>query len=704
LRKNTNTNLQKVLRAARRTAFGILLTGGSIALAQQYTITTLAGGAAFTPVAALNASIGQPQRAAVDASGAVYFSNLNSVFKIDAAGVLTRIAGNGRAGFSGDGGPAAQAQLNGPQGVAVNAAGDVYIADRDNHRVREVTPDGVIATVAGNGTAGFFGDGGAATDGQLNQPTGLAVDASGNLYIADPATHCVREVLLDGSITTVAGNGGPGFSGYSGDGGAAQLADLSTPEAVAVDTAGNLYIVDTSNNDVRQVSTSVVITTVAGNQTIGYSGDGGASISAQLNQPYDVAVDGSGNLYILQYADGRIRKVSSKGIITTVAGNGSSGFGGDGGAATSAQLSLPKGVASDAAGNLYIADSGNDRIRKVSTAGTISTVAGSGLFSYSGDGSPAASAQLNGPLGAAVDASGNVYLADTNNHRVRVVSSTGVITTLAGNGSPGFGGDGGGAAAAQLNTPSGLAIDGGTLYIADTGNNRVRAVSPQGVITTVAGNGSPGYSGDGGAAANAQLYAPVGVAVDGAGNVYIAEFSNSRIRKVSPGGLITTVAGTGVAAYAGDGGPATSAYLNGPSALAVDAAGNLYIADTRNHCVREVTPDGVIITAAGTGVAGYSGDGGGATSAQLLAPAGVAVDNAGNLYITEASNRIRKVFLDGSIRRIAGNGLVGYSGDGGLAIGARLNGPSEIAVDNAGKLYVAEAGNNSIRLLQPTGQ
>ena len=232
----------------------------------------------------------------------------------------------------------------------------------------------------------------------------------------------------------------------------------------------------------------------------------------------------------------------------------------------------------------------------------------------------------------------------------------------------------------------------------------MRAVSPQGVITTVAGNGSPGYSGDGGAAANAQLYAPVGVAVDGAGNLYIAEFNNSRIRKVSLGGLITTVAGTGAAAYAGDGGLATSAYLNGPSAIAVDASGDLYIADTENHCVREVTPDGVITTAAGNGVAGYSGDGGAAISAQLLAPAGVAVDNAGNLYITEASDRIRKVSPDGSIVTIAGDGLAGYSGDGGPATSAQLNGPSEIAVDKTGKLYVAEAGNNSIRLLQPTGQ
>jgi len=339
-----------------------------------------------------------------------------------------------------------------------------------------------------------------------------------------------------------------------------------------------------------------VISTVAGSGTAGYvaSQDTGTTVatSAEIYNPYGVAVDGAGNLYIADTVNNRIRKVTAgTGYISTVAGNGTGSFSGDGGAATSAEIYRPGGVAVDGAGNLYIADTGNNRIRKVTAAGIISTVAGSGASGYSGDGAAATAAKLQGPASIAVDGSGNLYIADTQNNRVRMVTaSTGYISTIAGNGTGAYSGDGGAATSAELFRPFSVAVDGsGNVYIADYDNNRIREVS-SGNISTVAGNGTYGYSGDGGAATSAGLRYPVGVAVDGAGNVYIADINNDRIRKVTAAtGYISTVAGNGTAAYAGDGAAATSAEINLPNCVAVDGAGNLYIADDNNNRIRKVT-------------------------------------------------------------------------------------------------------------------
>jgi uncharacterized protein (TIGR03437 family) len=683
-----------------RILFSLVVSIGSLAFAQQYTISTAAGGAPPpTPVTARSTSIGQPLRVALDAAGNLYFSSSNSVFKLDGNGVLTLIAGTARAGFSGDGGPAVNAQLNNPQGVAVDTSGAVYIADAANNRVRVVSPAGIIATFAGNGTVGYT-DAAAATDAQLNTPTGLALDASGNLYIADSGNSVVRQVSTSGAITTVAGSSAVG---YFGDGGPAAAAFLANPEDVAVDGSGNLFIADTVNAVIREVTPDGNIATVAGSNIVGYSGDGIKATNAELNQPRGVAVDSTGNLYIAEYGDSRIRKVS-KGTISTLAGTGSIGFSGDGSQAAKAQLANPWSVCVDAGGNVYVADQMNFRIRKISSDGTISTVAGDGLLSYSGDGGLAAKAQLDGPQGVAMDAAGDLYIADTQNNAVREVSASGVIATIAGTGIAGLSGDGGQAAAAQLNKPQGVAVDtAGNLYIADTLNNRVRQVSPGGVIATVAGTGVAGSSGDGGPAGNAQLNRPQGLAVDTAGNLYIADVNNSLIRRVAPDGTIHVVAGTGISSYAGDGGPATAAFLNGPEGVAVDSAGNLYIADTGNNRVRLVSPNGVISTIAGTGAAGHSGDGGPAVIAQIASPGSVAVDAAGNLYIGDSSTRIRKVSPDGTIVTITGAATPGYSGDGGLATGAQINGPSGMVFDPGGDLYVADTGNSSIRMLQPTG-
>jgi uncharacterized protein (TIGR03437 family) len=345
------------------------------------------------------------------------------------------------------------------------------------------------------------------------------------------------------------------------------------------------------------------------------------------------------------------------GVITTFAGNGTAGFSGDGGPAERAQLDLAVGdgeleeyahIAFDAQGNLYIPDQLNNRIRRVTPAGIITTVVGSGEHAFLGNNVPALEAALDNPTAVAFDSQGNLYIADQHNNRVRRVSPQGIITTFAGNGSHSFGGNGGPAAAASLDFPGGLAVDAaGNVYISDTHNNQVRRVAPNGVITAFAGAGDHGFGGDGGPAVRAALDFPAGLAVDAAGNLYIADQHNDRIRRVSPDGMITTVAGTGEPGFSGDGGPATGAQLDYPADVALDAQGNLYIADMYNNRVRRVDRNGIITTVVGNGVHGYGGDGGPPLEAALDFPSGLAFDAQGNLYITDHhNNRIRKVVFN----------------------------------------------------------
>ncbi len=499
---------------------GLSIFAGS-SWAQQYVISTYAGGAPLpTPVAAVSVPVGGPKNVAVDAAGNAYFTSSNSIFKMDQNGVLTRVAGNSRYGYAGDGGPAISAQLavscfylicgNGPNGLATDGAGNLFVADTGNHRIRRITPDGIITTVAGIGTQGFSGDGGPAVSAQLNAPAAVAVDRTGNVFIADTSNSRIRMVSASGIITTVGGNG---TGGPVGDGGPATKAGLY-PVAVVVDHAGNLFLADF--HTVRKISTQGIITTVAGNGLRGSSGDGGQAASAELSFPTGLAVDSQDNLFIVDYTyyayldadpegNALIRKVSANGIITTVAGNGTPGFSGDGGPATGAALA-PSGVAVDLAGNLFIADYGANRLREVSPDGIISTVAGNGSFCCSSNNGSAASAQLSGPTGAAIDVAGNLFIVDGG--QVRKISQDGTITTVAGGGQD-LPGDGGPATKAQLSYPSSVAVDGaGNLFIAEYGANRVRKVSPNGLITTVQGSGTTNAS-------------PIGVAADGSGNLYI---------------------------------------------------------------------------------------------------------------------------------------------------------------------------------------
>jgi len=683
------------------------------------TITTAAGIQAIflgNNGPASGVTLGPPSGAVADAAGNIYFADTGNsvVHKISSNGTISIVAGTGFSGYGGDNGPATSALLSEPAAVAVDAQGNLYIADTSNNNVRKVDVHGIITTFAGVYTsyprAPASGDNGPATSAMLCSPQGISADAGGNVYIADTCDlrgGGIRKVNTAGIITTVAGNGTYG-SGSSGDNGPAVDAQLLQPTGVTTDAAGNIYFAEFGNNRIRKVAASTgIITTVAGNGTQGYSGDNGPATSASLALPASVAVDQNGNLYIADSLNNRIRKVDGNGVITSVAGNGVAGYAGDNGPASSAQLSLPRGVSLDAKGNLLIADYGNFVIRQVATSGVITTIAG-GKVPTMGNNGPATSALFSQPSGIAVDSSGNLYVADSYNQVVRKKDAvTGIITIVAGGGT-GNPGDGGPATGATLGMPSAVAFDAaGNLYIADVSNGKIRKVTTAtGIITTVAGNGAvvsvpsengPSnacvYAGDNVAATGTTLCSPTGIAIDKAGNIYVAEATYGRIRKIAAAtGLVTTVAGTGTLGYGGDNGPATSAMIQA-SGIAVDASGNLLLADTGNNALRKVDgASGIITTMAGNGTQGYAGDGGPATGAVLGQPSGIALDAGGNIYFAESVNgRVRKIAAaTGIISTVAGSATRGNSGDNGAATSAQLFDPVGVAFDSKGNLYIVD--------------
>jgi len=737
-----------------------------------------------------------------DNNGNLFFADSynNRIRKIDTNGIVTTVAGTNTSGFAGDGGTAVVAKLNNPTSVALDAAGNLYVADANNSRIREIGTNGIIHTVAGSSSTAYSGDGGPATTAGLNDPVHVAVDASGNLWIADEYHYRIREVTTNGIINTVAGTN---VTGFAGDGGPATSAKFSNPASVAANPMGGIFIADTGNNRIREIITNGFISTVAGTNTISFTGDGGPATGAGLSSPADVAADTTGNLFVADYNHFRIRRVDVNGVITTVAGNGTGTYSGDNGAATNAGMYV-NAVTADPYGNLFIADSG--RIRKVTlndtpvlwlnNAGTNNTgnysvviTSASGSVTSSvvsvtvvlppgiavqpqgelvtngapaafgaavtgtpplafqwqkngvnltdgGDLSGSATTNLNfsgaspGDAGAYTLIVANAYGSVTSsvvaltvvvppgitsppanqvvlnggNATFSVgVSGTGpfayqwqlngtnlpanrIITTVAGNGTGGFAGDGGPATNALLASPYAVAVDGsGNLFIADYGNSRVRKVDTNGVITTVAGTGSFTSSGDGSPAISAGFDYVTAVAVDAGNNLYIADEDTGRIRKVGTNGIITTVAGSNLG-LSGDGNAATNAQLSYLAGVAVDAVGNLFIADQGNSRVRKVNASGII-----------------STLASSVGACGVAVDSADNVYVGSGTMSVYKVNASGTVTTVAGNGGYGSGGDGGPATSASLNDPKGEAVDVFGNVFIADYGNNRIRQVNSAG-
>jgi len=356
-------------------------------------------------------------------SAKVYFLFIAILFSNNLFGqFIFTVAGNGIAGFGGDGGPATMAELNWPSGIALDTFGKIYFADFANNRLRKVNTSGIITTIAGTGTAGYGGDGGPATSALLHEPIDIAIQANGNIFIADLQNQIIRRIDPLGIITTVAGT--VGISGYTGDGGPATLAQINHPLGVAVDTFGNVYIADQANYCIRKVNTSGIINTIAGTGVAGFSGDGGPATLAQIYLPCRIILDASGNIYFTDRGNSRIRKINTSGIINSIAGNGTTGFSGDGGPATAAEFNNLWSLALDSSGNLFIADGDNNRIRKINTAGIINTIAGTGTAGYTGDGCPATTAELNDPCGIAVGKTGKIYFSDALSNVLRVIKNS----------------------------------------------------------------------------------------------------------------------------------------------------------------------------------------------------------------------------------------------------------------------------------------
>jgi sugar lactone lactonase YvrE len=708
------------------------------------------------------AQLNQPAAVVVDVHGNLYIADTgNQIVRLLnlGTGTIKTVVGTAyttpfNPAVLGDGGLALSAELDAPAGLALDAAGNLYIADSGDNRIREVTQGTqFITTIAGNGSATYNGDGIAATLASLSQPTSVAVDAAGNIYIADSSHSLIREVVA-GNIQIVAGIAG--FPGYTGDGHALSQ-QINFPTGLAVDPSGQIYFSDRASNLIREVNSAGNLVTLAGKFSAGagLAGDGQLASAALVNQPGGTALGPGGALYIADSGNNQLRLISNglgfpatsiatttpvlhdiflgvnsntklNDLVASVGENAQQEF-----TASTGSGCAFDGVTVNVAGAVCKVPvtfnpgyPGQRTATLQMTAGSIPGIQISfglygigigpesvilpGVIGTIMDASDATNGiGLNVPGQAATDAAGNLYLADPGSNVVWMLNMvTGNPTIIAGGGNlaPAQA-DGGPAVDALLNAPTAVALDAaGNLYIAETNTSRIRKVNlATGVITTFAGTGNAGTSGDNGAATAAELSAPTGIASDATGDVFIADSGNNRIRRIDgTTGLITAFAGTGTNGSSGNQGYATLAELADPQGIALDDAGRLYIADTGNNMVRMVDPiTGVITSVAGNGTPGFSGDTGVAISAKLSTPSAVAVDSAGDLYIADTvNNRVRKVYAStGIIETIAGSAILGNSGDGGPATDASLDQPAGVALDSLGQIIIPDRGNDTVRMV-----
>ncbi|MEB3196762.1 MAG: NHL repeat-containing protein [Candidatus Sericytochromatia bacterium] len=614
-----------------------------------------------------------PDAVAVGPGGLLYIADAgNSAIRLlNEDGVLVTVAGSGSAGYINAYGRAAR--FSGPRGLAFDAAGNLYVADTGNHRIRKISTDGFVDTVAGTGEAGF--EDGPAHLAKFNSPSGVAVDASGTLYVADGENHCVRRLSTAGTVSTVAGDGTAGFADA-----VSTAARFNSPYQLALDASGVIYVTEIGGRRVRKVQPDGTVTTLAGDGEPGNID--GSGPFARFEFPWGIAVNASGTLFVADSQARLIRRISPTGLVTTVAGSGGSTA--LDGAGLSAQFSEPRGLAVDDSGAVFVADRGSHRIRKMAPDTSVTSVAGSGFAGFA-DGNSKVE-QFGSPTDVAVDASGALYVSEAN--RIRILNPDGTLRALAGGG-PGTN-DGTGSAA-QFALAFRIALDSaGNLFVSDANNNRIRKVTPAGVVTTLAGSSNGFAEGQGSAA---RFSSPYGVAVDASGTVYVADRSNYRIRKVSPDGLVTTFAGSGSSTHAD--GQGASAGFSSPSGLAFDASGTLYVAESSR--VRKVSPSGLVSTLAGSGSWGASDGVGVAASFKNLSD--IAVDASGVVYVADYDpSRIRRIQPDGTVSTLAGGTPVGFAD--GIGAVARFNNLAGIGIDVSGTLYVADSGNRLIRRLR----
>lgn len=669
------------------------------------------GASSPQPTIAIETEISLVDGIAVSPDGNIFISRRDNhvISMVDKDGKIRTFAGSGESGFAGDGGPALQAKLRVPAGLGFDKKGNLYIADRENHRVRKIDTHGNITTFAGNGTAGFSGDGGPATQASLNLPSGIVVDEEMNVYIADRSNDRIRAVDAKGVIHTYVGTG---VEGFSGDNGPATKAQLNKPFGLALDKKHNLYIADRGNNRIRKVSPMGIISSVAGDGAFFFIGDNGPAYKASIAGPTGVAVDGQGNIFIADRNNNRIRKVDTNGLIRTVAGTGQQDYNGDSELARETNLYLPFALTFDHQGHLLVVDRSHYRIRRINLKkASVETIAGNGLKKFRGDGGPATGAMLNFPHGLAVDSKDNLYISDKSHSRIRVINPQGIINTFAGNGTRGNLGDGGPALDAALFGPTSLVVNqkGELFFVSQSGRtNLIRKISRNGIIDQILGTTEQKFLkamhlGPKLGAINIHQFSDI--ALDKKGNIFISDRIKHQIRKWDTKGNLTTIAGiSGDGSFTGDGGPATKATLNDPAALTVDNQGNIYIADSGNNRIRKIDTQGIITTIAGNGRHEDSGDDGPALEAGIRSMDDLVVSPDGELYIASAnSHRVRKLTKDGKIVAVAGRGYMGYSGDGGPATQAMLKQPTALAFDSKGNLFISDLGNNRIRKVDTQG-